>query len=73
MLEAGFNFTLKDKLYIWKRRQQKEAEIAPSRLSAYRRDNTGDIGTKERANRLGASKLKDLAWSLDVLDLKNQK
>ena len=70
MIEAGFNFTLKDKLYIWKRRKQKKMETASRELSVDQGESTGEIGAGERMARLGRSKLRDLAWSLDVLDLK---
>ncbi len=64
LLEAGFNFTLQSKLYIWKRRKNKTSNS----------DNQGTIDDKHvemRENmRLSGNKLRDLAWSLDVLDLK---
>ena len=65
MLEAGFNYLVQDKLYIWKRRKSKENK--PNTKSAL------EISTNrenlEQAARLGGNKLRDLAWSLDVLDL----
>jgi hypothetical protein len=67
MLEAGFKYSMQNKLYIWKRRknQKKNAEMKVG------------IENKEKAMaemgpRLGKSKLRDLAWSLDVLDLKKE-
>ncbi|TSC77981.1 MAG: Uncharacterized protein G01um101424_115 [Parcubacteria group bacterium Gr01-1014_24] len=64
MIEAGFNYFVKDKLYIWKRRKAK--------MSSDRQLETSD-GDRKRENlenevRLGGNKLRDLAWSLDVLD-----
>ena len=61
MIEAGFYYLFQSKLYIWERRKNK----VPA---------AGSVKTKERAAeeappRLGGSKLRDLAWSLDVLDL----
>jgi len=65
MLEAGFSYFMQDKLYIWKRRKN---SIKDERL---RITNEEDKRTKlENAHRLGGNKLRDLAWSLDVLDLK---
>ena len=65
MIEAGFNYLMQDKLYIWKRRkspQRRSAEEAEmSKIKS--RENL------ENAVRLGGNKLRDLAWSLDVLDL----
>ena len=60
MIEAGFKYTLQDKLYIWKRQK-----VSPRPSSS-----KGDDKVPERVARLGGSKLRDLAWSLDVLDLK---
>ncbi|MBI3305903.1 PrgI family protein [Candidatus Nomurabacteria bacterium] len=65
MLEAGFNYLIQDKLYIWKRKkspQRRSAEDAETLKVKPRED-------LERSSRLGANKLRDLAWSLDVLDL----
>ncbi len=66
MIEASFKYFTNDKLYIWERRK-------------YRKENfTGktpllneDLSIKkpEDGARLGGNKLRDLAWSLDVLDL----
>ena len=65
MLEAAFRYAFQDKLYIWKRRKaskEKSAkEIETSRLEAE---------ALTRVVKLSGSKLRDLAWSLDVLDLK---
>ena len=66
MLEAGFNYLTQDKLYIWKRRQNK--------INKYRQMEHVVEGEKKREMlengvRLGGNKLRDLAWSLDVLDL----
>ena len=67
MVEAGFKYTMQNKLYIWKRRKidKKNAQMKVG------------IQNKEKAlaeigPRLGKSKLRDLAWSLDVLDLKKE-
>jgi len=69
MLESGFKYTLQSKLYIWKRRKSKidvkqETENAVQQKIEMMKQ--GEI-------RLGGSKLRDLAWSLDVLDLKKEK
>ena len=64
MIEAGFKYTTQNKLYIWKRRKIKPGE----------RKNANTIDEQKILNQntsqLGKSKLRDLAWSLDVLDLK---
>jgi hypothetical protein len=62
MLESSLKYAMQNKLYIWKRRTVK-----------------GKTKDKEQAEvinqsgiRLTGSKLQDLAWSLDVLDLKKK-
>lgn len=63
MLEAGAKYVTQDKLYIWKRRKNKGAggqkEVVENK----------EIAMSENGVRLSGSKLRDLAWSLDVLDL----
>jgi len=63
MIQAGFNYILQSKLYIWKRRlnkvNKKEQQGAENAEKIINRDTV----------RLGGNKLRDLAWSLDVLDL----
>ena len=63
MVEAGVKYAAGDKLYIWKRRKVKKTtqEAAPQAPI-----------TDPREHRLTGSKLRDLAWSLDVLDLKKE-
>lgn len=67
MLEAGLKYMMDDKLYIWKRRKSKikQAIKAASEEKTQSMENTG--------SKLTGSKLSDLAWSLDVLDLKKEK
>jgi hypothetical protein len=60
-LEAGFKFFTQSKLYIWKKEQKKITDKKPQNENQF---------TRESAARLSGSKLRDLAWSLDVLDLK---
>ena len=66
MIEAGFIYLIQDKLYIWKRRQNKineDKQVKQTSNADEKRENM------ENKARLGGSKLQDLAWSLDVLDL----
>lgn len=65
MVEAGFKYITQNKLYIWKRGKNKK-NISPQ-PSPYQ---GGSEGRGQVGQRLGKSKLRDLAWSLDVLDLK---
>ena len=67
VLQAGFKYFFQDKLYVWKRRVNK-TPVAP------KKDTVGvsEKGTSQPGRKLDGSKLRDLAWSLDVLDLKKQ-
>lgn len=66
MLESGFKYFTQDKLYIWKKGKNPI------------KNNTEQMKEKaekiaEVGQRLNSSKLKDLAWSLNVLDLSKEK
>ena len=63
MIEAGIKYSLQSKLYIWKRDKN---------MAANGQLRTADENKLSEKNEkgLGGSKLRDLAWSLDVLDLK---
>jgi PrgI family protein len=63
MLEAGIQYLMQDKLYIWKRREVTAEERRQVQTKA-------STIVQSPANKLTGSKLRDLAWSLDVLDLK---
>ena len=67
MLESGFGYIIQSKLYIWKRRkvkinnqQKKGAELETKIVN-------------QAPAKLDGDKLRNLAWSLDVLDLKKNK
>lgn len=65
MIEAGINYLFQNKLYIWERRKE-----------SFKNDSSVNINpTEQRQNlqntaKLGGEKLRDLAWSLDILDMK---
>ncbi len=66
MIEASVKYAMQDKLYIWKRRKN---------TKEYRQEEEKAMELKTKmmqknGKRLSGSKLRDLAWSLDVLDLK---
>ena len=67
MVEAGFKYGVQSKLYIWKRRQIK----AGSGKTVHIEDKHAAL--QESGMRLTGNKLRDLAWSLDVLDLSKEK
>lgn len=63
MIESGFNYMVQSKLYIWKRRKN-------TIKAEQQNKKTGEESIINRDKvRLGGNKLRDLAWSLDVLDL----
>ena len=66
MIEAGIKYYLQSKLYIWQRR--KKEVIKNEQLKITNEENVKPtLGAK-----LSGNKLRDLAWSLDVLDLKKR-
>ncbi len=69
MIEAGFNYLIQSKLYIWERRKNKMGKNNQARAGG---EEAGGNEKREmliKEARLGGNKLRDLAWSLDVLDL----
>lgn len=64
MLESATMYFFRNKLYIWKKEPKK---AAPEKKSEE------DVLTPFLAPKLSDSKLKDLAWSLDVANLPNRK
>jgi hypothetical protein len=64
MIEAGFKYGFQSKLYIWKRRKNK---VADNKSPVMAEDKSAAM--QESGMRLSGNKLRDLAWSLDVLDL----
>ncbi|MFA5936839.1 MAG: PrgI family protein [Candidatus Paceibacterota bacterium] len=70
MIEAGFKYAIHDKLYIWKRHKIKVRNEQRQRVemaTELKNETINQSGAK-----LSGSKLRDLAWSLDILDLKKE-
>ncbi len=67
VIESAFKYAFADKLFIWKRRLKKPSE---KKAEEEKKTETIMAAQAERANKVGTSRLKDLAWSLDVLDIK---
>jgi len=67
MLESGLKYLMQDKLYIWKRRKNKKFKKEELLASKNK-----ELTMNQNNIKLTGSKLKDLAWSLDVLDLKKE-
>lgn len=63
-LEAGFNYFVSNKLYIWKQRLVKKSDKQEEEVQI--------PTTISNVPMLSESKLKDLSWSLDVQDKNNQ-
>jgi PrgI family protein len=63
MVESAFKYFLQGKLYVWK----KEKVLVGNKEKATTQENKTPQMYSE--GRLTGNKLKDLAWSLDVLDL----
>jgi len=62
MVEAGFKYLTQDKLYLWKKEKVK--------IKNDKEAQNKIVPMYPEETRLTKSKLRDLAWSLDVLDLK---
>jgi hypothetical protein len=61
VLQSSFNYFFKSKLFIWKQRPPEKERIRPQPIK--------EKGSESSLPRLTESKLKDLSWSLDILDL----
>lgn len=61
IMEAGFNYYTKNRLFLWKKEPSGKKEVTVVELPEVRKQKLG----------LSESKLHDLAWSLDIKD-KNQ-
>jgi hypothetical protein len=64
VLEAGFNYYVGAKLFLWKRREPKAGEVGAAAAAAAAAETAARIprGTPK----LTRGKLSELAWSLDV-------
>jgi hypothetical protein len=67
MIEAGFNYLIQSKLYVWERRKISVDQMNKDN-KVFTQNEQADI--QKSMPRLGLGKLRDLAWSLDVLDMK---
>ncbi|KKQ06674.1 MAG: hypothetical protein US18_C0034G0003 [Parcubacteria group bacterium GW2011_GWB1_36_5] len=67
MIEAGFNYLIQSKLYIWKRRKASAGK--QGKVNNENKTANKDVVANREMVRLSGNKLRDLAWSLDVLDL----
>lgn len=68
MIESGLKYFTQSKLYIWKKRTNK---ITNEELRITNENKTQMMPRSEL--KLSGDKLRDLAWSLDVMDLSKHK
>jgi len=68
MVQAGLKYFTQNKLYIWKKENNEVKEADLSAAAESKKEMVGPYAT-----RLTGSKLRDLAWSLDVLDLSKER
>ncbi len=64
ILQSYIAYIGKSKLYVWKKIPRDQSEINKEAASS--------IPTSSYVPKLSESKLKDMAWSLDVLDVKKK-
>jgi hypothetical protein len=72
MLEAGFKYFTQNKLYIWKK-GKKNSTSSPAFPKKEGALSLGEGLGEVNKSRLSGSRLRDLAWSLDVLDLSKRR
>jgi hypothetical protein len=73
MLESVLKYFLQDKLYVWKKRMVAVDKKVGSESEVGRRVETRNPAYQAMSGeRLSGNKLRDLAWSLDVLDLNKE-
>lgn len=67
ILESFFKYMIQNKLYVWERRRAQPGD------KKRERSPIPELIPGSREPKLTDSKLRDLAWSLDVLDLKQRR
>jgi hypothetical protein len=65
ILEAGFNYYVGKRLYLWKKDKEDAIPTAPTKVVSAESASNAIAG-------LSRSKLEDLAWKLDVKDLNRE-
>lgn len=72
MIESGFKYFTQNKLYIWKRKLSKKTSPPTPLPTGEGSQKPSGVMEVDRS-KLTGSKLRDLAWSLDVLDINKRK
>ena len=62
-IESFFNYSLKNKLYIWKKEER--------RVTSDKKQETGMSIEQVHVPKLSESKLRELTWSLDIKENRN--
>lgn len=65
VLQSSFIYFFRSKLFIWKQRAPEKSKVLPSSKS--------NVALENGLPRLTENKLKDISWSLDVLDMNKRK
>ncbi len=63
LVEASFRYLIQNKLYIWQQRKVKKQ---------IKKEELPKLQKEENEIEVNRSRIKDLSWSLDVLDNKNE-
>ncbi len=63
LVEASFRYLIQNKLYIWQQRKIKKQ---------IKKEELPKLQKEENETEVNRSRIKDLSWSLDVLDNKNE-
>jgi hypothetical protein len=73
VLESAFRYSVGSKLYLWKKDDKKQAALVAAQMKTAESDKkkeTGGAGALKYAGimvpKVSQSKLKDLAWNLDI-------
>ena len=73
VLESAFRYSVGSKLYLWKKDDKKQAALIEAKMKANEKDKskgTTGAGALKYAGvmvpKVSQSKLKDLAWNLDI-------
>ena len=68
ILQAFFLYLFQSKLYVWSKEMKKEGKVQPLKTGL----GVGPLGASKYAGKLTESRLKDISWSLDILDMKRK-
>jgi hypothetical protein len=60
-MEAAIKYFLQTKLYLWKREERKQVVKKEENVNSF---------NPEMLSKMSGNKLKEISWSLDVLDMK---